>query len=115
MDFQTYQFQANKMNIQELVRQHRHKWIEVNQYVTPNLADALDFMATEVAEAIEVRLRLSPLNYIRNNTKQPTIDDLATEIFDAIMMGCIVLDLLGRDLEDVAKKKLAKMDTKRGL
>lgn len=103
------------MNIQELVRQHRQQWIEAQKYVMPDLTDALDFMATEVAEAIEVRLRISPANYVRNNPSEENINNLATEVFDAIMMGCIVLDILEMNLEMVAKAKLKKMDEKRGI
>jgi hypothetical protein len=72
-------------------------------------------MATEVAEAIDKRLRTSP-RYVRNTKKAiPSPSDIGTEVFDAIMMGCIALDLLGLDLETIAREKLARMDAKRGL
>lgn len=102
-------------NIQELVRIHRTRWIEANQYVMPDLADALDFMLTEVAEAMEKRLRQS--DYIRNNPRtEPVLDhDIGIEIFDAVMMGCNALDILGLDLMELAREKLAYMDKKRGL
>ena len=103
------------MSIQHLVRRHRHKWIEAGQWREPNLTDCLDFMATEVAEAIDKRLRTSP-GYVRNTAKdEPTALEMGIEIFDAIMMGCIALDLLGLDLEEVAALKLAQMDQNKGV
>jgi hypothetical protein len=103
------------MNIQHTVRAHRQKWIEAGQWQDPNLADCLDFMATEVAEAIDKRLRTSA-GYVRNHAEPvPSPLDLGTEVFDAIMMGCIALDLLGLDLDEVARLKLEAMDRKKGI
>ncbi len=104
-----------RMNIQTLVREHRKRWIEAQQWQEPNLADCLDFMATEVAEAIDKRLRMSP-GYVRNNAEAaPSPAELGVEIFDAIMMGCIALDLLDLDLETIARIKLERMDRKKGI
>ncbi len=103
------------MNIQQLVRDHRSKWIEAQQWQEPNLADCLDFMATEVAEAIDKRLRMSA-GYVRNNAEPPPSPaELGIEVFDAIMMGCIALDLLNLDLETIARLKLERMDRKKGI
>ncbi|MDX9833089.1 MAG: hypothetical protein RBU35_22665 [Anaerolineae bacterium] len=103
------------MSIQELVRLHRRKWTEAGQWQDPNLTDCLDFMATEVAEAIDKRLRRSPA-YVRNNAEpEPGDLEMGVEIFDAIMMGCIALDLLGLDLGEVAAHKLHEMDVKKGV
>ena len=102
------------MNIQELVRQHYTKWMEVKKHTLPDLADCLDFMTTEVGEAIDKRLRQNPA-YFRNNPEDvPSNVEIGVEIFDAIMMGCIALDLMGLDLEEIAKIKLERMDKKRG-
>ncbi len=103
------------MSLQQLVRDHRRKWIEAQQWQDPNLADCLDFMATEVAEAIDKRLRMSA-GYVRNNAEPPPSPvELGIEVFDAIMMGCIALDLLGLDLETIARMKLERMDQKKGI
>jgi hypothetical protein len=102
------------MDIQAVVRKHRKKWIEAEQWEEPNLTDCLDFMATEVAEAIDKRLRMSA-GYVRNTDKpMPSPKDLGIEIFDAIMMGCIALDLLGLNLNEIAHEKLSLMDLKKG-
>ncbi len=102
------------MNLQQEIREHREKWIERDQWRDPNLADCLDFMATEVAEAIDKRLRMA--DYVRNNAEPaPTATEMGIEIFDAIMMGCIALDLLHLDLEAVARTKLEIMDRKKGV
>lgn len=99
-------------DLQFEIRRHYTAWIARNQYVMPNLTDALDFMATEVAEAIEKRLRRT--SYVRNNPEEyPDNRAIAIEIFDAIMMGCIALDILGEDLNEVAAEKLKRMDDKR--
>ena len=104
-----------RMNIQMRIREHRAKWIEAGQWDDPDLTDCLDFMATEVAEAIDKRLRTSP-RYVRNTKENtPTPDEIGIEVFDAIMMGCIALDLLGLDLDAVAREKLGRMDRKRGV
>jgi hypothetical protein len=103
------------MSIQNLIRKHREKWTAVRQWNEPDLADCLDFMATEVAEAIDKRLRTSP-RYVRNTKEaMPSPKDIGIEVFDAIMMGCIALDLLGLDLDAIAREKLARMDAKRGV
>jgi hypothetical protein len=106
---------SEAMSIQHLVRQHRQKWTEADQWQEPNLTDCLDFMATEVAEAIDKRLRTSP-GYVRNSAEpQPTPLEMGIEVFDAIMMGCIALDLLDLDLEEVAALKLGRMDQAKGV
>ncbi len=103
------------MNLQQLIRDHRNKWMEVEQWQEPNLADCLDFMATEVGEAIDKRLRMSA-GYVRNHAKPPpSEEELGIEIFDAIMMGCIALDLLNLDLETIARLKLERMDRNKGI
>lgn len=102
------------MNIQEKIREHRQHWAEIGKWQDPDLTDCLDFMATEVAEAIDKRLRTSR-RYTRNTKKDtPTAEEIGTEVFDAIMMGCIALDLLGLDIEEVASAKLELMGRKRG-
>ncbi len=99
-------------NLQDLIKSYYSEWIRREKYVMPNLTDALDFMATEVAEAIDKRLRL--YSYVRNNEEaKPTNAEIAEEIFDTIMMGCVALDILNQDLYKVAFKKLEKMDNKR--
>ena len=104
-----------EMSIQARVRRHRERWAEAGQWQEPDLADCLDFMATEVAEAIDKRLRQSG-GYVRNSHEpRPTALEMGIEIFDAIMMGCIALDLLGLDLEEVAALKLGRMDEKKGV
>ncbi len=103
------------MDIQDTVRRHRRKWTEVNQWQDPNLADCLDFMVTEVAEAIDKRLRTSA-RYVRNHKEpKPSAEDIGVEVFDAIMMGCIALDLLGLELNAIARKKLEMMDRNKGV
>jgi hypothetical protein len=103
------------MDIQDIIRAHRKKWGEAGQWQDPDLTDCLDFMATEVAEAIDKRLRLSR-GYVRNSAEPaPTPLEIGVEVFDAIMMGCIALDLLGLDLDEVAQLKLETMDRKRGV
>ena len=101
------------MNLQTTIRDYYTQWMKNGKHKLPDLTDCLDFMMTEVAEAIEKRLRR--VDYIRNNSRDtiPTDKEIATEIFDAIMMGCIALDLLGIDLEDVAIEKLEYMHKKR--
>ena len=46
---------------------------------------------------------------------EPTPMDIGIEIFDAIMMGCIALDLLDLDLNAIARIKLEMMDRKKGV
>lgn len=102
------------MNLQQLIREHRAKWIDAGQWRDPNLTDCLDFMATEVAEAIDKRLRTA--DYVRNHAEPiPSAEEMGIEIFDAIMMGCIALDLLHLDLETIAQTKLARMDQNKGV
>ncbi len=108
------EYQDNQpLNIQYLIRGYYTQWMHVNKHKLPDLTDCLDFMVTEVSEAIELRLRRS--DYVRNNPrdKSPTDEELGTEVFDAIMMGCIALDIMGLDLQEIAVKKLEYMHKKR--
>jgi hypothetical protein len=101
------------MDIQAVVRQYRERWAAAGQWQDPTLADCLDFMVTEVAEAVDKRLRMSA-GYVRNSDKgRPAPIDVGLEVFDAILMGCVALDLLGLDLETIARTKLEQMDRKR--
>ncbi len=101
------------MNLQQRIREYRTRWQQEHQWQEPDLTDCLDFMATEVAEAIDKRLRMSA-GYVRNHDEPPpSPQDIGIEVFDAIFMGCIALDLLGLDLEEVARTKLEAMDRKR--
>jgi len=103
------------MDLQDVIRGHRKRWTEAGQWQDPDLADCLDFMATEVAEAIDKRLRMSP-HYTRNSAEaRPSPEEIGIEIFDAIMMGCIALDLLNLDLDSIARIKLERMDRKKGV
>lgn len=102
------------MNIQHLIRLHRNQWIIAQQFKMPNLADCLDFMVCEATEAIDARLRLDN-SYVRNNDQDGERIKIAIECFDTIMMACTALDILGYDLEQVARIKLAEMDAKRGI
>ncbi len=102
------------MELQAVIREHREKWAAAKQWRDPNLTDCLDFMATEVGEAIDKRLRLT--DYVRNNAEPPpSPEEIGIEVFDAIMMGCIALDLLELDLDTIARKKLELMDRKKGV
>ena len=101
------------LNLQYLIKSYYTQWMQVGKHKLPDLTDCLDFMMTEVAEAIELRLRRVP--YVRNNPRDdiPTDEELGIEIFDAIMMGSIALDILGLDLQQIATKKLEYMHNKR--
>ncbi len=103
------------VDIQDVIREHRTRWAQAGQWQEPDLTDCLDFMATEVAEAIDKRLRTSH-GYVRNSAEPaPSALELGIEVFDAIMMGCIALDLLGLDLDEIARLKLEAMDRKKGV
>lgn len=97
-----------RSNVQRMVRSFVGDWEQDGTWVMPNLADALEFMTCEAAEAMDARLRFS--SYRRNNKKNVEIEDIAEEIFDTVMMACIALDILGFDLIDVGYYKLEKMD-----
>lgn len=105
-------FQMGFRHIQKLVKLYTDVWVKDGKWTNPNLSDCLDFMATEVAEAIDKRLRMS--EYYRNNPGPVvTEDDIAEEIWDAIMMGCIALTIMGKDLYTVMEDKLCEMHDKR--
>lgn len=99
--------------IQDLIKQYYTEWESRGEWVTPGLSDCLDFMVTEVAEAIDKRLRWNQHSYVRNHKWGTDARGVAIEVFDAIMMGCIALDILGFDLEEVARDKLQRMDEAR--
>jgi len=99
--------------LQQLVRKYTQKWCAQGTWGRPNLSEALMWMATEVGEALDACLSLDP-KWTRNNPKPaPTNEEIAEEVFDAILMGCLALDSLGVDLMEVAQRKLFKMDERR--
>ncbi len=102
------------MDLQRTIRQYRRRWLDAGQWQDPlDLGDCLAFMLTEVAEAIDAHLRTKD-GYVRNHRRpSPTPRQIAAEVFDAIMMGVIALDILGLELDDVAREKLAWMDAQR--
>jgi hypothetical protein len=103
---------SEQPTVQDLVRRYTTAWKAKGQWVQPNFTDALDFAATEIAETIDLRLRRT--SYVRNNDQDvPSNVEIATELFDCIMMCCVALDILGIDLMRVAEMKLERMDEKR--
>lgn len=112
LNFPHYSSDEISLNIQQLIRSYYTQWMQVGQHRLPDLTDCLDFMLTEISEAIELRLRRTP--YIRNNPRElPSNKEIGIEIFDAIMMGCIALDILKLDLQEIALEKLEYMRKKR--
>ena len=99
--------------IQELCREYRGRWEEMGQWVEPDLDDALMFVATEIGEAMDARLRQK--DFVRNNQGEgpSTVLDVGLELFDVVLMCCVALDCLGMDLVTLARQKLAKMDRQR--
>ncbi len=113
--------------IQMMCRQFRRKWVEAGKWLEPDLRDALAWMCTEAAEALEAELDLR--DFVRNNPIE-SIEDvsdfmgyecahgaerwrIAVECFDTVMMACTALDALGMDLTEVAMWKLQQMDKKK--
>lgn len=103
------------MEIQKLVKDYYTKWEALGQWRTPNLADCLDFVATEVAEAIDKRLRTWGNHYVRNHPLgEDTVPaDIASEIADVVIMCCVAMDILDYSLEGMIQRKLKKMDAQR--
>lgn len=99
--------------LQELIRSYTDKWKAQGTWTSPNVLEALTWMATEVGEALDTRLRQDSKWFRNNPQPAPAYEEVAEEIFDAILMGCIALDLLHLDLMEVAHQKLAKMDERR--
>jgi len=93
-------------NVQQLVKSYYEIWAKAHKIVVPDLTDCLDFMVTECAEAVDVRLRLSGSLYTRSHPKVKSIHNLAEELFDVVFMACIALDIIGYDLMDLAKNQL---------
>lgn len=94
------------MDIQELIRVHRQVWQNQGNFVPPSLADCLDFLISEAAEAIDARLRLQGSKYARGIAKETTPSDIAEELIDVIIMATTALDLLGIDLQSTLNTKL---------
>ena len=99
-------------NIQDMCRRYRARWEREGQWVEPDLDQALMFIVTEIGEACDARLRQS--RFVRNNPGEAP-DDLAlgVELFDVVLMCCVVLDQLGLDLDILARIKLNAMNRKR--
>lgn len=70
-------------NLQSAIREYRASWSERGKWQDPTLADAVDFVITEIGE-----LRRA-LEY------GATKPELATEAFDVFMMASISADVAG--------------------
>jgi NTP pyrophosphatase (non-canonical NTP hydrolase) len=101
-------------SVQELVEGYSRRWEAEGTWFRPTVLEALTWMATEVGEALDVALRQDP-KWFRNNPRRepPTDEELAEEIADAIMMGCVALSNLEVSLYGVVQGKLSRMDERR--
>lgn len=77
--------------IQRLIADYRTKWIAAGQWQDPDAADALLFCLTELGEATA---------YTGN-----VQGELATELFDMVMMALIALEKMGESLLPVGEYK----------
>jgi len=74
------------------------------KWATPNLHDALSFLVTEVAEALEAYMRTKP-EYVRNSPhKRYKLDE---ELADVVFMAYVCAVVGGYDIEEAILKKLA--------
>ena len=74
------------------------------KWSTPNLHDALSFLVTEVAEALEAYMRTKP-EYVRNNPhKRYRLDE---ELADVVFMAYVCAHVGGYNIEEAILKKLA--------
>lgn len=72
----------------------------------PTLEHALMFLATEVGEALDAYLRTpAGAEYVRNNEHRM---NLAEELGDVVFMACVCANILGVDLDEQVRKKLAR-------
>jgi len=101
--------------IQALIRLYYKRWAAWGRISVPGLRDALDFMVSEVGEVMDAVLRVENKDFIRNHPTEGPIsyDDVAEELFDVIMMGCVALTILGYDLLDVGTAKLRRIDERK--
>jgi len=92
------------MNVlQEKILKYQDKWIADGKWQATETKEAMDFMVTELGEAFEAYIRTRTTGWTRNNVGKNF--DLATELFDVIMMGIFALSSMGVDLDEVADAK----------
>lgn len=74
------------------------------KWAQPNLHDALSFLVTEVAEALEAYMRTKP-EYVRNHPHWKY--SLPEELADVVFMSYVCAYVGGYDIEAEILKKLA--------
>jgi len=85
------------------ILKYQDKWIADGKWQATETKEAMDFMVTELGEAFEAYIRTRTTGWTRNNVGKNF--DLATELFDVIMMGIFALSSMGVDLDEVADAK----------
>lgn len=97
------------MSDQELVASLRS--LIAGQWKMPNIVDCIRFLNQEVAEIDDCALRLGMADkqYIRNNEKEKTWDDLSREIAQAYMMLLTLANLTEVNLSQVLTTEIVRL------
>lgn len=91
--------------MQEEVAEYVAHWEATTDWSRPTITDGLDFLVTEVAEAVDARLRLNS-RYVRGRQDESTIID---ELADVVFMAYICAIVLGEDLDRAVQETLEKL------
>ena len=90
---------GEKYFVHQVMMQNPYAWIRNSMQMAegnpkiPNYNDALDWMVSEVGEAVGARVGNDPTapSWVRNNPKKHEQDSVEWEIGQAIMMGILAL------------------------
>lgn len=92
---------------QSLLRKLVVLWKSHGGWSEPDLTDSIDFLATEVAEVIDARLRLTG-DYVRQHGGQGSAHEIAQELGDVFLMAMVTCEILGVSAQDVFLSTLRK-------
>lgn len=98
--------------IQDYIAALTQEWESRGKWVYPDQVDCLDFIVTEISEAIEERLRLK--SYVRNNERpQAGLEAIDKEVGDVLFMAFMWFIIRGESAAGVLLQKMQEMDDKR--
>jgi len=99
------------VDLQQYIRMKVSAWVAMEEFVLPNIQDAVSFMVTEAGEALDQCLRQKA--YVRNNPQDPDLDLLKEEIGDTVFMAMVTAIVMDFNLEEQVVKKLGSMTDKK--
>jgi hypothetical protein len=112
-----YEDAIGLFDLQGIIEALAEEWQVAGKWDPPNGKDCISFMVTEAAEALDETLRAFNPNYVRNNPRGGSVEEILAradeEVADTIIMGLRWFNLRNKSALGPIVDKLRKMDQKK--